>query len=332
MYYKYGAILISLSLIILFSGCLGSAEGAQEVTFISAPESVAATFVNNAPPEQIFENDPFNIWIEVENRGEYPIPAGDISIGMSNVGDIMVKEESTLTPFKDYYKIINNSIPLNKRTRDPMTGDEIPGGKETIMFNNLIFTGGTITEQRLINVFATILYPYTTIGVSTICITQDRLTSSLCEPIAEREITGTSGPIKIVSLEQKSNGYEIGSDTKVETRILINLKIQEDVKIFKPLNIDETMEHISTENENLVYITGIRIGNNNYTLTEIEEYCGGSREISFNADGEAKIICKLPVEGVGNDYEDRFEIYMNYIVRKSISTDISFIPEDSEIL
>ena len=331
MYYKYGAILISLSLIILFSGCLGSAEGAQEVTFISAPESVAATFVNNAPPEQIFENDPFNIWIEVENRGEYPIPAGDISIGMSNVGDIMVKEESTLTPFKDYYKIINNSIPLNKRTRDPMTGDEIPGGKETIMFNNLIFTGGTITEQRLINVFATILYPYTTIGVSTICITQDRLTSSLCEPIAEREITGTSGPIKVVSLEQKSNGYENDDTKKVLTRIVINLKIQEDVKIFKPLTASETIDDVSPEDEGLVHIENIRIGNRPYTSSEIIDYCGGSTEISFNKDGEAKVICKLPVEGVGNDYEDRFEIYMNYIVRKSISTDMSFIPEGEQL-
>ncbi len=80
---QYVFVLFILFFIGVFSGCLENPLE-EESTFLSTSESVGARFLDNAPPENVFIEDRFNIWLEVENAGEKGIGAGEIRVDLTN--------------------------------------------------------------------------------------------------------------------------------------------------------------------------------------------------------------------------------------------------------
>ncbi len=74
-----------VSVIVLFSGCLGGDKDTGFDASINAPDSVSIEFVPGNPPEQIYEKSPFSLAVKVQNDGNAKINKEDLWVHMIGV-------------------------------------------------------------------------------------------------------------------------------------------------------------------------------------------------------------------------------------------------------
>ena len=96
-------ILISLSLLLILSGCKQTDTGATG-TFLGGTEGVSISFVNLAPPSQFSQNDSVKIKVLLKNKGETKIATGNakariFGVELSNFG-LTPQYRGTLGPLE----------------------------------------------------------------------------------------------------------------------------------------------------------------------------------------------------------------------------------------
>ncbi|MBW3004209.1 hypothetical protein KY310_00040 [Candidatus Woesearchaeota archaeon] len=151
-------------------------------------KGVILSFLSNAPPSEIYENKPFEIMVDVQNKG-----AADIKNGMLviNVEEQQVDLESANDARFDLD---------GKSVFNPEGSKEI---KEFRAKSKFLITG---IEAYDTAITATACYPYKTEATALVCIDTDLAGRVKTKPCKTQKITlsgGQGAPIAISSVEPK---------------------------------------------------------------------------------------------------------------------------------
>ena len=210
-------ILFSVFLLGCGIGSFGSSSSMKDIDIYVGNEGLTAEFAANAPPQTIFENSNFPIFIRVRNLGAYDIKQdnGIISVGV---------EKDYIKELKKEAGIFNQQEPniltfgLNGKSRINSNGDEL--------YASLSAKTGQLDPQSEIHpstITATFCYPYKTILSTTICIDPDfagiRPGKKVCK-IQDMSFSGQGAPIAVTRIEPQM----VSEGDKVKPQFLIYLE------------------------------------------------------------------------------------------------------------
>ncbi|MFW6025384.1 MAG: hypothetical protein ACOCRX_03495 [Candidatus Woesearchaeota archaeon] len=206
-------IIISLLLVVsLLSSCDVNTDEESEEQFIFGGNSYAGgtngiefSFERDSPPETIYNDDTFEIVLEVENLGEYDIsqdemaftvwnlPTNRFNLGSSEIGASL------------------NSELLGVLTDD---GDKIPGDRDEIIVESGV--SSSLSEDDIpvggmpFTIKAGACYRYKTESIANVCLVgDDRNPDQVCDPNSNPELINSGSPIQVKNFKQSLSGSRI---------------------------------------------------------------------------------------------------------------------------
>lgn len=150
------SVLLVLFLLVLVS-CARKSTEPQVTDFRYGTEGIRMEFVQNLPPPRLFDREPFNVMIQVENRGTTTIGQQDGSIFLSGFDNTIITGINT------------NGIPIPEvEGRGPF----IPkGGINVVNFKGVIQSlSGKRIDKYQPTILATACYHYETVASAQVCI------------------------------------------------------------------------------------------------------------------------------------------------------------------
>lgn len=187
-------ILTMISLVVLY-GCTGSGnETPDEVNFRSGSQGLEMKFLENSPPDKIFDKEELNIMIEMLNKGATDIVGGRLYTSGYDPKFIQI------TPKDTNFNIVGKSI-FN------------PDGRlsefQTFVDNRVDVPKSADSLEQ--NIKITACYNYETKASASVCIDQNprSTTTKVCTPETIRLSGGQGGPIAVTEIEQESSPDQI---------------------------------------------------------------------------------------------------------------------------
>ncbi|MBW3004210.1 hypothetical protein KY310_00045 [Candidatus Woesearchaeota archaeon] len=187
-------ILLLMILAIFLSSCAMQQTNKEQITttYRVGTQGIDMRFLPNLPPNRLFDTEPFNAVIEVENRGAYPLGGPGDKIYLSGF------DSSILTGILEW----GEDIPQIEGRTQFVT----QGGIDVVSFK------GSIAPLRPRNIdkypvrlLATACYEYETIATAPICIDPDPYAPTtrqkICTPTPVSLGGGQGGPMAVSQIE-----------------------------------------------------------------------------------------------------------------------------------
>ncbi|MBI2135042.1 hypothetical protein HYU09_03555 [Candidatus Woesearchaeota archaeon] len=187
---KKSIILISILLIFIIAGCKGStsSKSITDEDVRKGVDGLTTVFINNAPPDRVFEQSVFPIGIELKNKGAFDIQKGFLVLGFE----------------KEYVNAVSGQ---EKETFD-IKGKSIfnlNGDQTFITVNAAAKQVGSQSETHASTIFVTACYPYRTVLGTSACIDTDifgqQLRKKACQAKDLQFDKGQGGPVAITKVE-----------------------------------------------------------------------------------------------------------------------------------
>lgn len=195
-----------LVLVLAFSfitACSGN-QGPISTPFVGGQTALLLSFSPSSPPDTIFDDQqfPFTVTIDVENRGEYSLEAGDGYIELEGInGATFGVSESDLM----------EDIPAIDGTRKNYDGSVSYGSRDVVSFATLNYQENLIGDFP-ITLRASACYNYQTKTTTNICIKKDSIDDlqerEICRISDARSVQNSGGPIHITKLTQVPQGRQ----------------------------------------------------------------------------------------------------------------------------
>lgn len=183
--------LMVLSILILGASLQGCELGKKQAESFGGG-GLVFNFVENAPPSEVVLGIPFNIFIDVENKGGATLTSGSANFYLSGIGEAIQSTEIKKT----------NSVNLEKAS------EYFSGGKERIKFSETATSSLPIENVFPLNLELTACYDYSTVTESVICVGKS---SGVCS-IGGEKITSnssTSAPVTVTSIKENVVGNKL---------------------------------------------------------------------------------------------------------------------------
>jgi hypothetical protein len=256
---KYLSLILLCSILIL-SSC-SERTGKSPITDVdirTGKIGLKMEFIDNAPPEDVFEDGLFPISLRVKNNGAYSINVDDEDSQFESVSLVLGFDKGHM----DYRlnggskKVevggISSPLSINELVSFEIDGKSITnlvGDEEFINFDMeaKLISGQSETQKSTI--LATACYPYETILGTSICIDTDILQERKGEKACENQdlsfTTGQGAPVSITKIETRMLPQD---DEKLKPHFLIHVKNVGNGEI-----IDRSKTQLACSNERLTY-------------------------------------------------------------------------------
>lgn len=191
---NFGWVILVLIVISLFfvSGQQGC-KREEKVTFNTT--ALIASFIDNAPPNQLVPREKYKIYVEVKNVGGNDIAPGNAHFYLSGIGENL----------KNVNLYLQNKNLLNKKTAMQ------EGGKEQI-----IFADNAEVDEELSSLPAPFnftmrldsCYKYATITQTEVCVGRG---DNICSISEEKIVSGSNSaaPLQVTSLTESVQGNKL---------------------------------------------------------------------------------------------------------------------------
>ncbi|MFH0869414.1 MAG: hypothetical protein V1839_04260 [archaeon] len=199
---KYFLVALLLIAVMFVSGCTSNAkQTASQVAAVGGSQGLALTFMPGQPPAEVYENNGFQIAVNVENKGEFAIDsANPAKIFLTGIDPTSFE----LDPQGE--QDIDKLAAVNK-----VGSSTIPGGQKPVIWKakraNVPVTS-TFTAQALA------IYRYQTNAIATVCLKENiyQQTSGgteLCKLSEVKAVQNLGAPVKVSSIEEMPTGFKI---------------------------------------------------------------------------------------------------------------------------
>lgn len=319
-------LIVFIFLLLFVVGCgkneSGDVIGPKETPFVGGKTGVVMSFMEGAPPDEIFDDQqyPFSIVLKLENKGEHDISAGDGYVKIVGINPI------------DFGKTdadLKQDLPEDiKGTRKNSEGDVVNGDTRTIEFNELNYIPDVTGNFDGPRIRTELCYDYKTKTSTQICVKGDLLhdseTKEICSVSEDKTTYNSGGPVHITEFKEAPLGSDkIQVSFKVEHVGDVNDRIfkKETECNYKVTNIDK--------NKVWVEVTSDINGN--------KASCSGLQEP--NADNSAgyvtlwdmkprTVVCSIDVSNIDGVFEELFTVdldyrYMQFIEKTILVKDVS---------
>ena len=202
-----------LGLILFIAGCAGGETTVSTAgkPFIGGTDAIEFNFLEGAPPPEVYDGDadggtfPFEITLNVENKGERKVAAGDIKL-------------SLLGFYPEDFGVAATDIVVNPISEDldkayiDSEGNTIPGGITYVTFGD---ADGFAYEPELkgnneFPIRAELCYKYGTTAQADLCFLEDLTETSgtVCAVNENKVIESSSAPIQVENLQENVAGTD----------------------------------------------------------------------------------------------------------------------------
>ena len=193
-------VLLIIGLFILV-GCEGDVETSSSKAFIGGTDAVEFDFIEGSPPAEVYDGGsyPFEVTLNVENKGEYDVPKDKISVSLAGFYP---------PDFNDPEIIKNPDEDLEKAYIDS-EGNTIPGTVTYVTFPGFNFMDELAANNEY-RVRANLCYVYGTTAQADICILDDltKTKDEVCIVSEGKSVDCSSAPVKIENLEESVAGTD----------------------------------------------------------------------------------------------------------------------------
>jgi len=305
---KKCVFIVLLSLVILMAGCGEGEETTittKEKAFIGGTRGLIMEFLPGAPPEEVFDsNNPFNINIKLENKGEWDIEKNNASIKITGIDPTdfgyLTSDDLVKNPDED----------LIGAQMDP-EGNKIVGTITDIEFAGLEYIDQVAGFVQF-NIKAENCFMYGTKAQSQLCVKEDLLGKTgekgVCDPNKEKVVDNSGAPIHVTKLTESVAGRD-------KISFVFNIEHVGKGRVYRKLSECST----DFSDRNKIFVTVHDPGIGELSCSGLE---GGSTSgFATLFDDERNIRCtiNLDEDSIG-DYEKVLNIEVEYDYKESIET------------
>ena len=196
-------IILMVCLILVLAGCeQETTSTAKGKTFIGGTEAIEFNFMEGSPPPEVYDggNFPFEVTLNVENKGEYDVNKDEIKFQLIGFypEDFNADAASLtgITPDEDLAGAYIDS-----------EGNQIPGGITYVNFPELNYIG-QLKGNNEFPIRAEVCYEYGTKSQTDLCILRDltKTSDKVCEVNEQKVVESSSSPIQIENFEESVAG------------------------------------------------------------------------------------------------------------------------------
>lgn len=306
-------VIMSLVLMIAASGCGGipGRNTEPDIGYKRGTQGVVINFMPNYPRPTMYDNEPFDVLIEVRNKGAHTVGTGGDAVYLSGFDTGIISDISTF----------GEPLPGNFEGITEFNSD---GGYDTVQFQgNIVPLSIKNLDRYQATVLATACYGYKTIGSENVCIDPNPFSATnerkVCTPGAVS--FGSQGaPIAITSVEVEP--------TPRTTRFKIHISNAGGGTVFKP-GADKLAKCNPYHTQGLEYneVGYVQLANVEVAGKTITPSCkpvSDSGEVRLN-NGQATIFCELGGLGTGPAYTSPLTVELQYGYRSTISRSIEIL-------
>jgi len=299
------SVLVLFFLLVLI-GCAGrKAEQPQPVDFRTGTQGLYLSFVSNLPPPKLYDREPLNIMVQVENKGTETVGPGDV--------------------------VFLSGFDTSIITDIPLQGVDIPtlegrgpflpqGGVDTISFRGRIQPFSSRRIDRYVpTLLLTACYHYETIASAQVCIDPNPFAPTSIQKVCTPSTvsTGSQGaPIAVTSVEVEA--------APQKTRFKINVQNVGGGDVFRAGA--DALRKCSPYAAGLTFdeVDFIRLADVSISNIHITETCK-PRDNSGHlrlVNGQASIYCEYGAPPEQSPFLTPLNIVLQYGYRQSIARQV----------
>ncbi len=182
-------------------GCEKEVSTTFSKPFIGGTEAIDFNFIEGSPPPEVYDGGsyPFEVTVNVENKGEYDVPKDKITIDLAGFyPPDFSNPPITLSPEEDLEKAYIDS-----------EGNVIPGTITYVTFPGFNF-GGSLKANNEYRVRANLCYNYGTIAQADLCVLDDltKTKDEVCTVNEGKRVDASAAPVQIENLEESISGTD----------------------------------------------------------------------------------------------------------------------------
>jgi len=299
-------ITILALLVVLFVAACGQQNKPTTGPFIGGVKGLTMNFVRDLPPDNVMDQNqyPFEIHLEVENKGEYDVAADNASISI-----LGIDPKSFGNPI-----MMRNSPENLAGARKDSNGNIIPGTKTRFEFPGFSYTGSVSGDTPFV-ITGDLCYAYGTKATSKLCVKKDlnSPTKGICTVEGEKSVSSSGAPIHVTTLRESN----VGSN-----KISFTFTIKHVAEGLEKGDIFEKGSKCSSNytKKDKVYV---KVDTGFTAPPECSSLGGGNAGVVTLSGGERIITCKqnLTTSELG-DYEKPIDILVQYDYEQRITKSI----------
>jgi len=267
--------------------------------FRGTSDGVSLAFASGKPLTEFNIGDSVPVEVILRNGGEYDIGVGDAKVKLGGINlatfDLQAGYKPTTGPLRG----------LSQLASDP--------GEQRISFGNMKYKGEILSGSSSFRINANVCYPYQTNVETSICVSSSSFVEtggeSVCSVEGEKIQSGdvSSAPVQVTSLTEK----HFGSD---KIKITMEVKNVGTGNVYSP-----TTECDNLGDEGIVNIDIFPNDVQCFDFISGEPNDHGQIRL---VNGAKMLDCRRTV-AIGDNYEDKLLIKLNYIYTDSVSKDFT---------
>jgi len=308
---KKRTLVFSLALLLFLAACAPQQETSGVTAggaFVGGSQGLEVSFLSGLPPAEVFDSDnPFQISVKIENRGEYDIVnINDVKVSITgiNPSDFGVSQtDLTASPEDELEGVeIDGS------------GNVVSGAFTTIDFPEMQYQT-EVSGSVPFTIRANICYEYGTKSQGRLCVRKDLrgVTGEVgvCNPDRQVPAENSGAPVQIINFRQNVAGTE---------KIDFFFTIRKVGAASNTLHKSATSCDTAVANRDVVFVEVTDTGLGTLTCSGLKDGTATSGFVTlFN--NQREIRCSQTIDNL-DDFEKVVEVQLTYDYKQFVDTQI----------
>ncbi len=303
------SLVLLVALILIAAGCTSSSKppGSDVTTpFIGGVIGLDETFVDSAPPKEVFDGGdfPFDVEVDLKNVGEAFVSKNDVQVKISGIDPTQFGKTAA-----DFAKNPDDDLEATKKDPD---GAIIEGTETFVTFDNLNHQG-QLSGNTPFTVHADVCYKYETIVNAKACIKQDLLDTTnkdVCIVSEEKKAYNSGAPVAVTSFKEQASG-------KDKVSYIFSVEHIGTGSVFK---LGQHCDDSARANEDKVKVS-VDSGIQGLSCSGLDEGTATSGYVSLHS-GKRTIRCTQDLSGDRTDFEKVVVINLDYDYQDTVAADV----------
>ena len=304
-------LLLALTLLlVVLTACQQQAAPTTGQAFVGGTEGLTVKFLSGLPPAEVFDvENPFQIALEIENKGEHVIAnAQDVDVSITGISpsDFGVSASNLLA---------NSPEPIRGASIDVATGNIIAGDIVTIdSFPELKYQK-TVAGSVQFPVRANVCYEYGTRAQGKLCVRRELRTadaSGLCNPTRDLPAENSGAPVQMINIRQTVSGAD-----RIDFFFTIKQMGVSSDSVHKTGTSCDTV----ISNNGVVYVEVENTGLGELSCSGLRDGTATSGYVTL-IDGQREIRCSQRISAP-SDFEKIINVNLKYAYQEYVDTTLT---------
>ncbi|MEM3154932.1 MAG: hypothetical protein QW165_05230 [Candidatus Woesearchaeota archaeon] len=301
-------LIVLLMLAFLVVGCRPGDKKQVDLTspFIGGSQGLFIDFQDLR--KDVFDGgqDPFEVIVKLENKGEALVKAGDVRVKLSGINPAEFS--------KSELDLVKNAPDDAIEMRKDPKGGTVPGQQVFVEFTGLNHKGLIVGASAQFPLRADVCYLYRTRAVSELCVRENLLTpraGGICEINEDKRVFNSGAPVQVANFRES---------TRARDKIGFSFEVK-NIGTGNVFERNKMCDRSERKNENRVFVI-VETGLSGLQCTGLET-SGRGAEGFVTLYGGTKIVTCTQSVSTRSDYEQLVNIELIYDYEQSIQSSIT---------